>query len=687
MLIGVYHRSDPFTSIANERIQALIAEAERQQLSLCFFSVDGINPDRQTVQALHPYQGQFHPRETPYPDIVLNESPELAAKRPEAEKMLRKEVPFAVHLIGDKESVTTILSTEFAELLLPTKKIETPTDTETMLKLHGEVLLKPSDGRQGGGIVRVKPEKHRYRFDTVDGDSRLLDLRELRKAVRRLTVQKTYLIQPYRPTLTPQNEPLDYRVHVQRDRNGEFQVTRTYPRVGRPGGFVSNLSAGGRSPDLDETLVSIHGEQAAAMRKKLEETALRLAEGVNRPYPFLCNELGIDLLMDPSGEIRFLEANASPETRDHEELRAVRLLEYCRHLHEVRTGAIRSRRSIGMLVAEKDNDSRLHDAMAFASAAHETDFFWFRPVDAAYDSPLLKSMAFQNGKWIAQARRLPDVVYDRLKERGLRRSEKAYERLAHIPNTHTRPAGSFNKLKAYELLSGDPAIDPHLIPYSLLESAESALDFIARHGQTVIKPSGGTKGSAIIVVQKEGEHYRIDDPVYSHLLNADQLSALLDGLAASKEMVLQKFIDSMTSENLPFHIRVHLIRDANDDFRIIGHMPYISTQQRHKVVNHHSNLRAFTQWHWFLPYQFPGREEEMDAKIDAFAYAAAARIEQRLEHRLWEIGLDLGIEQDGSIWLYEANMNKVGVINRELEAAALLVPSCIRLINDHPQQP
>lgn len=685
MLIGVYHRSDPFESVGRHRIDALIAEAERQGIELCFFNVNGIDTERGTVTASHPHNGQFHQRETPYPDVVLNESPELSAMRPEQEKALRAQVPFAVHLIGNKESVTHSLQTDLAEFLLPTEKLESPASAEKMLKLHGDIILKPSDGRRGGGIVRVQAEADgRYRFDESKGASRSKDLRELRKSFRSLIAKQSYLIQPYLPTLTAQNEPLDYRVHVQRDGDGEFRVTRTYARVGRPGGFISNLSAGGRSPDLEETLRSLHGEEADRMRTRLEQTALRLAEAVNRPYPFLCNELGIDLLMNEQGRIYFLEANASPETRDHEELRAVRLFHFCRHLHEIRSGLVRNRRSIGMLVAEKDEDFRLHDAMAFASAAHETDFFWFRPVDASYDSPLLRATVFQGGRWTSQYRRLPDVVYDRLKERGLRRSEKAYARLQGIPNTHSRPAGSFNKVKAYEMLSGDPSVAPHLIPYMALDSAERALEFIAAHGQTVIKPSGGTKGSAIIVVQREGEHYRIDDPVYSHLLGTEQLSSLLAGLAESKDMVLQKFIDSITPEGLPFHIRVHLIRDAEGAFRIIGHMPYISTQQRHKVVNHHSNLRAFTQWHWFLPHQFPGREDEMNAKIDRFAYAVAARIEERLEHRLWEIGLDLGIEQDGSIWLYEANMNKVGVINRELEASALLVPSCIRLMNSIP---
>ncbi|MCQ4087992.1 YheC/YheD family protein [Saccharibacillus sp. JS10] len=685
MLIGVYHRSDPFEHISRERIDALLAEAKRQHISLCFFNVDGIHPERSTITALHAHNDQFYQRETPYPDVVLNESPEVAAKRPEVEKLLRAQVPFAVHLIGNKEAVTGSLQTDFAEFLLPTENLSSPADAERMLNLHRDLLLKPSDGRRGGGIVRIRIDHARYRWEESSGTSRLLDLRELRKALRRLIARQSYLIQPYVPTLTSNNEPLDYRVHVQRDENGEFQVTRTYPRIGKPGGFISNLSAGGQSLDLHSVLSSFYGNQALDMQAKLEQTALRLAEGVNRPYPFLCNELGIDLLMDQEGKIHFLEANASPETRDHEPLRAIRVLQFCRHLHEVGTGQIRHRRTIGMLVAEKDAEVRLSEALAFASAAYDTDFIWFRPIDAAYDSPLLKAITFQYGQWKSQYRRLPDVVYDRLKERGLRRSEKAYARLEGIPNTHSRPAGSFNKIKAYEMLSEDPSIQPHLIPYAALNSAEVALKFISDYGQTVIKPSGGTKGSAIIVVQREGEHYRVDDPMYSHLLATEQLSALFEGLAENKDMVLQKFIHSVTSEDLPFHIRVHMIRDAEGVFRIIGHMPYISTQQRHKVVNHHSNLRAFTQWHWFLPYQFPGREEEMNTKIDRFAYAVAAQIEKRLEDRLWEIGLDLGIEQDGSIWLYEANMNKVGVINRELEAASILVPSCISLIGSHPK--
>ncbi|OWR31790.1 hypothetical protein CDO73_04730 [Saccharibacillus sp. O23] len=681
MLLGVYHRTNPFEAIGPERIAAIQDEAARQNVSLCFFGVEDINPERRTITALHPHGDQFHLRETPYPDIVLNEYPELAAKRPEAEKALRAAVPFAVHLIGDKASVYDSLRSEFAEILLPTERLDEPERVLDMLESHDDLVLKPTDGRRGDGLIRIRPATGGYRIEESKGMTRVMKRQEMLKYVRTRIAKKNHLVQAYRPTLIGQDQPLDYRVHVQRDEHGEFRVTRLYPRVGRPGSFVSNLSAESDSPDLEATLREVHGDQAPAMRKKLEQTALALAEAVNRPYPFLCNELGIDLLLDRQGRLHFLEANTSPETRDHEILRAVRLIDFCRHMHDVRTARIRTRRAIGMLVSERDEEFRLHDAMAFASAAHESDFFCFRPADAAFPSPLLKAMVFSAGKWVSQYRRLPDVVYDRLKERGLRRSESAYLRLEGIPTTHTRPAGSFNKVKAYEMLEGDPEVAPHLIPYAALDSAQTALEFVDRHGQTVIKPSGGTKGSAIIVVRREGDLYRVDDPLYNHLLTLEQMTALMDGLASAKDMVLQKFIDSVSPEGLPFHIRVHLIRDDQGEFRIIGYMPYISTQQRHKVVNHHTNLRAFTQWHWFLPYQFPGQEDEMQRRIDHVAYATAHRIDDCLEDRLWEIGLDLGIEQDGSIWLYEANMNKVGVVSRELEAAKLLVPSCLTLMN------
>lgn len=681
MLLGVYHRTNPFEALGPRRIAAIMDEAKRQHVSLCFFGVEGINPERQTITALHPHGDQFHLRETPYPDIILNEYPELAAKRPEEEKALRVAVPFAVHLIGDKENVYNSLRSEFEEFLLPTEKLDEPERVLSMLGLHRDIVLKPANGRRGDGLIRIRPEMGGYRFEESKGMSRIMKRQEMLKYVRTRTAKKSYLVQAYRPTLIGQDQPLDYRAHVQRDEHGEFQVTRIYPRIGRPGSFISNLSAEGSSPDLEATLREVHGDQAFAMRKKLERTALLLAEAINRPYPFLCNELGIDLLLGRQGELYFLEANTSPETRDHEPLRAVRLIDFCRHMHDVRTARIRTRRAIGMLVSERDEEFRLHDAMAFASAAHETDFFCFHPADAAFPSPLLKAMVFSGGKWVAQYRRLPDVVYDRLKERGLRRSESAYLRLEGIPTTHTRPAGSFNKVRAYEMLQGDPEVAPHLIPYAALDSAQTALEFLDRHGQTVIKPSGGTKGSAIIVVRREGDLYRVDDPLYNHLLTREQMTALMDGLAAAKDMVLQKFIDSVSPEGLPFHIRVHLIRNDQGEFQIIGYMPYISTQKRHKVVNHHTNLRAFTQWHWFMPYQFPGKEDEVQKRIDRFAYAVAHRIDACLEDRLWEIGLDLGIEQDESIWLYEANMNKVGVISRELEAAKLLVPSCLMLMN------
>lgn len=105
------------------------------------------------------------------------------------------------------------------------------------------------------------------------------------------------------------------RVLVQRDGSGNWQITGTGARIGRPGSIVSNLYGGGEAWPLEPVLMeslAMTDAQAVALRRRIEHIALRVAHEIDvacRRTGYV-GELGIDIAIDRSGQLWFFEANS-----------------------------------------------------------------------------------------------------------------------------------------------------------------------------------------------------------------------------------------------------------------------------------------------------------------------------------------------------------------------------------------
>ncbi|WP_127588276.1 YheC/YheD family protein [Paenibacillus koleovorans] len=690
--IGVYRPFNPLLTLPAERIQALQGEAARQGAELYFFDAGDVDLPNKRIHAARPdADGRAKPGKTPmpFPDVVLNEWPVAPHERPEVEKELRKRVPFTTHLIHSKLEVQRMLEdTPYRDMLLPARSVESPEGVLTFLQEHQQLIVKPTHGRRGEAIFSLHLHHNGGIKLREDAREQELTTHHLEQTIAQRTEGKRLLMQLYWPHRTEQDEPVDYRAHVQRDHTGEWRLTKLYPRIGKTGSIISNLSRGGRTEEIDVWLAGQYGEERApALKKRLSKAAIGLAECMNRSYSFLIDELGIDLLMNAEGDIRFLEANSGPETRYHEAERAIHAIGFARYLAEAASPrqSARTARTIGMLTPPNDRpEEKLQEACAYVAKSYDVEFYYFYAEDLTYfPFPFVKGYRMRQGQWQSRYLPYPDVIYDRLKARGKIKYKAAYSALEGIPSTEERRGGSFSKLKLYALLqTAPPILADHLIPFLAIEDPRAAIEFINRHGTVVIKPSGGSHGDQMAIVSKENRLFKIQDHEHTHRLEESQFAELLTAIATREGILAQKMIRSVThGEKLPYHIRIHLVRAIDGGWTLIGCMPYISTNSAKAIVNHSSVLRVFTKWEWFLDTQYPGRQAEMDQRIRHFALELAHWLDRSLEERSTELGIDIGIDEEDHLWLYEANMNRVGANTRELELAKQIIPLALHLLH------
>ena len=104
----------------------------------------------------------------------------------------------------------------------------------------------------------------------------------------------------------------------------------------------------------------------------------------------------------------------------------------------------------------------------------------------------------------------------------------------------------------------------------------------------------------------------------------------------------------------------------------------LSTQSDQKVVNHPGSLRAFTTWDWLSRHEYPDKQEAMFATLQRIGLRMADCIAANISERICELGIDVGIDPLCKVWLFEANLNKIGSTHREFEAQNM-VPFALSL--------
>ncbi|WP_179283137.1 YheC/YheD family protein [Paenibacillus taichungensis] len=476
--------------------------------------------------------------------------------------------------------------------------------------------------------------------------------------------------------LNVHGEVVDFRIHIQRDGTGRWALTRMYARTGNTDSVICNISKGGRIEDVADMLYRLFPSQADRISREMERLAIRMAETINRSYSFLIDELGMDFIVTPGGQIFFVEANISPPTPSHEQVRAAGTIEYAHYV--AKAGQLAPHPVIAMLTNDP-NDKQLADACAYSAKWNNAAFYYFAPHDVHAELRYIKGYVLEDGEWEARYCPFPDVVYDRLKARGNTNYSDVYEALRHIPFTDERNGGSFSKNEIFEILQNHSELSSHLIPYTAVENVGEILAFIDTYGTSIIKPSICSFGSGIIVVQREQEGFSVKTHEHVHQMNGEEFGQLISMHAAQKGFIIQKFIRSETRNGLPYHIRLHLVRNGSGEWSFISAFPFLSTHSEYKVVNDAGSLRAFTTWDCLSRHEFPNKEEVMLMRLERMATMTADHIAGHVKERICELGIDVGNDSLGEIWIFEVNMNKIDSTHREFEVAQHMIPFALSL--------
>ncbi|MCC3375708.1 YheC/YheD family protein [Cohnella sp. REN36] len=291
-------------------------------------------------------------------------------------------------------------------------------------------------------------------------------------------------------------------------------------------------------------------------------------------------------------------------------------------------------------------------------------FFAFTPRDINWQQETVHGW-FLNGSggWIRKVVPLPDVVYNRLPSRRAETGtaitalrEKFVRRRIPFFNW-----SFFNKSDVYTLLDNDPEALRHLPESVNNPSPEKIKELLEKHQFLYYKPTGGSLGMGIYRLTyhpRRGYFVRYRRGSSNVLLRFTNFNSLMKMLRARhgsglSGYVVQQGIRLVEIDNCPIDFRFHMHKDGSNNWVVAG----IGAKKagRGSVTTHIKNGGQLMTPEQALSRTFGNRSGEVLQDAKDIAVRLSEAIERNYNHTLGELGLDIGIDRDGDVWMFEAN--------------------------------
>ncbi|MDQ0191818.1 YheC/YheD family endospore coat-associated protein [Paenibacillus wynnii] len=308
--------------------QRMITQGKRIGLDVFVFTPMDVHSSKELIHALvyDPQTGKWSRKWRNFPQMIYDRCRIQRSARFQQLLRFRSKYNHLTFLNRPLRNKWTIHQTfsqkgRFRQHLPETLLYHSSDDLLRMLKRSPVIYIKPASGTGGRGILRIEKLKDPRGMFDIQGrrqDRRIItprkvSLSRLSSIVRQWCIGGRFLVQQGIPLRLPGGRFHDYRMLVQKNGQGKWEMTGMAGRIGAARSVTSNLHGGGHAVRAEKLLRDWLGsaEKADKAMKASEKLGLEAAAFLEDSFGALC-ELALDLAIDHEGRIYVLEVNPKP---------------------------------------------------------------------------------------------------------------------------------------------------------------------------------------------------------------------------------------------------------------------------------------------------------------------------------------------------------------------------------------
>lgn len=349
---------------------------------------------------------------------------------------------------------------------------------------------------------------------------------------------------------------------------------------------------------------------------------------------------------------------------------------------------------LGIMVCSDDHhrvrpiqDESYYRTCCEIAAAQRMTAFVFSPqaIDWEREQAVGYTFSQRLNKWVKKRFRLPQLIYDRCFYKNRKQYTQYVATVSQLRQRHDiRFLGHplRGKLAIYKTLLRDETLKGHL-PHTAPYREQHLIKRLRTDGQAFLKPVSGSHGKGALHIKRLADSYEIkgrtahNKPFAIALRGDAQLIRWLKRFMRLRNYIMQPYLTLLTKAGEAYDIRSLMQKNDTGRWKHTG-MAVRKGMPGSMTSNLHGGGKAeevlpFLEDAFGMPL---GRL--MQQHIVELSHAISLCLE-RYYGRLFELGIDYGIDQQGQIWVLEVNSKPGRAIfthlqNSELRKASLRNP-------------
>ncbi|WP_068786527.1 YheC/YheD family endospore coat-associated protein [Paenibacillus phocaensis] len=272
---------------------------------------------------------------------------------------------------------------------------------------------------------------------------------------------------------------------------------------------------------------------------------------------------------------------------------------------------------------------------------------------------------YEHETWVRKWFPRPDIIYDRALTHDRKQQLRKHRLLARLTAEHPfvyLARGLAGKWAVYQALLQCPEAAAHL-PETALYQGQAQLDewLQAHDGEAFLKPRNGTHGKRTLHVKWDPPRGEVKimgrsgrNTIFRRRFPTKQAGLeWVDRFTGRRPFLIQPYLQLNNSDGEPFDVRVLMQKNAKGEWSLTGMA--VRVGRKDSLT---SNLHGGGTAHPARPFLIRALGElggkAAEAAIRKLSLLIPAYLETRFG-RLAELGLDFGVDRQGSVWVLEVN--------------------------------
>ncbi|MEI5906412.1 YheC/YheD family protein [Bacillus spongiae] len=303
--------------------QKLINTQEPHGIVPFLFGEQHINWTGEHIMGLFYIDEEWRQIKVPFPNVIYDRLPNRKSENRMQAQIIKARLQddylipwYNPGFFNKLEIFERLFSDDSVESYLPeTHPFLSFSQAEKMLAKYNNIFLKPKNGSLGIGIHQILYDRTKGNYFCRfrhQGENKLVKSSSLEYLYEKILQSKNpdkFLIQQGISLLRVEQSPIDFRIHVNKNEDGDWEVSAIAAKVAGSGSVTTHVHSGGEVKSLAEIFSEVDRRKYESL---LKEAALKLAKSIEENTEGVVGEIGFDLGIDRQERVWMFEANSKP---------------------------------------------------------------------------------------------------------------------------------------------------------------------------------------------------------------------------------------------------------------------------------------------------------------------------------------------------------------------------------------